>query len=245
MRLRLWRGADRSTEAAKEHIRVATQETHAVMQQTTALVMGIACASWGCTQTLRSHLRPSKEMPNKETWQPQLREMMIYFELNSFLLYIMGFQAVDLNLSPQQYQKLKEVVSLMIVDPQVEPMFGHLPDKYKGEMRGNLHKILESADARFVQAGAFDQALETLTLNVIKIAGYESENESSAELATVRDLIKTGVVKALTDLNPGKFKELIKTASAAIEIYERDGSSLPELLRQYQLEGNPSLPHVP
>jgi hypothetical protein len=40
---------------------------------------------------------------------------------------------------------------------------------------------------------------------------------------------------ALTDLNADKFEGLVKTASAAIEAYERDGSSLPELLRQYEL----------
>jgi hypothetical protein len=37
----------RSTETAKEHIRVATQETHAVIQPTSALVMGIVSASGG------------------------------------------------------------------------------------------------------------------------------------------------------------------------------------------------------
>lgn len=244
MRLRLWRGADRSSETAKEHIRVATQETHAVMQPTSALVMEIVSASWGCTQTLKSHLRPSKEMPNKAIWQPQLHLMGIYFELNSFLLYIMGFQAFDLKLPHQQYQKLKDVISLMIVDPQVASIFGHLPDKDKAQMRDNLYKILESGDARFAQAGDFDRALETLTLNVLQIAGYESENQSSDEAVTVRDLIKIGIGKALTDLNLATLKELIKTASAAIETYERNGSSLRELLQQYQLEGNPSLPHV-
>ena len=70
-----------------------------------------------------------------------------------------------------------------------------------------------------------------MTANILKFEGSQS---SDVEMAAVRDLITTGLGKALADLHPDKFERLIKTASTAIETYERDGSSLLELLRQYQ-----------
>jgi hypothetical protein len=93
---------------------------------------------------------------------------------------------------------------------------------------------LESADTNYGHAG--DKSWETLTANILKLAGYEIENNQSSdvEVAAVRDLITTSLGKALADLHSDKFEGLIKTASTAIENYERDGSSLPELLRQYQ-----------
>jgi hypothetical protein len=57
MRWRSWRGADRSAETAKERIHVATREVDAVIQPTSALVMGIVSASWGYTQTLNQDER--------------------------------------------------------------------------------------------------------------------------------------------------------------------------------------------
>jgi hypothetical protein len=232
MRWRSWRGADKSAETAKEHIHAASQEVAAVIQPTSALVMGIVSASWGCTQTLKTHLRPSKEMVR----YPEVQQAYIFFEFMSFFLYLMGVFAFNLKLPPQRYLKLKEVVLLMIVAPQVETFFGDWPDKT--QIRDQLHKVLESADATFGQAG--DQSWERLTANVLRVAGYEIENQSSdVEAAAVRELITTGLGKALTDLNADKFEGLVKTASAAIEIYERDGSSLPELLRRHQSEANP------
>jgi hypothetical protein len=41
----------------------------------------------------------------------------------------MSVFAFKLKLSPQQYLRLKEVVLLMIVTPQVETFFGNWPDK--------------------------------------------------------------------------------------------------------------------
>jgi len=232
MRWRPWRGADRSAQKVEEHIRAARREVDAVVQPTSALVMGIVSAGWGCTQALKSHLRPSKEMVT----HPELQKAYIFFEFIAFFLYLMSVFAFKLKLPPQRYLKLKEVVLLMIVAPQVETFFGDWPDKT--QIRDQLHKVLESADANFGHAG--DQSWEKLTSNVLRVAGYEIEHQSlDVEAAAVRDLITTGLGKALTDLNAHKFEGLVKAASAAIEIYERDGSSLPELLRQHQLEVNP------
>jgi hypothetical protein len=139
----------------------------------------------------------------------------------------MSVFAFKLKLSPQQYLRIKEVILLMIVTPQVETFFGNWPDKT--EISDQLHKSLESADATFGEAG--DKSWETLTANILKFEGSQS---SDVEMAAVRDLITTGLGKALADLHPDKFERLIKTASTAIETYERDGSSLLELLRQYQ-----------
>jgi hypothetical protein len=46
MRWRSWRGADRSAEKARELIDVATRNTDAVIQPTSALVMAIVSGSW-------------------------------------------------------------------------------------------------------------------------------------------------------------------------------------------------------
>jgi hypothetical protein len=228
----LWRGADRSAETAKELIDVATRNADAVIQPTSALVLGIVSASWACTQTLQPHLRPNKKMVKR----PELQQAYIFFEYIAFFLYLMSVFAFKLKLSPQQYLKLKEVVSLMIAAPQVETFFGNWPDKT--QISNHLYKVLESADANFGHAG--DQSWEKLTRNVLELAGYEIENRpADVEVDAVRDLITTGLGIAMTDLTTDKFEELIKTANAAIETYERDGSSLPELLRRHQLETSP------
>jgi hypothetical protein len=232
MRWRAWRSADRSAEAAKELIHVATRAADEVIQPISALVVGIVSASWGCTQKLKPHLRPSKEMAT----HPELQQAYIFFECISFFLYLMSVFAFKLKLSPKRYLKLKEVALLMIVAPQVETFFGNWPDKT--QIRDHLHKALENADATFGQVG--DQSWEKMTGNILKLAGYESEKHSSdIEADAMRDLITTGLGMAVIDLNAEKFMGLIKIANAAIETYERDGSSLPELLQQFQSEANP------
>ena len=82
MRWRSWRGADRSAETAKELIHGATRKADAVIQPTSALVMEIVSAGWGCTQTLKSHLRPSKEMVT----HPELQQAYIFFDFLSFFI---------------------------------------------------------------------------------------------------------------------------------------------------------------
>jgi hypothetical protein len=91
--------------------------------------------------------------------------------------------------------------------------------------------------------------ISRLAMNVLNLTGYETGSaRADVEIITLAKLIETGGMAKLVEAretpantwisNFGclrNFGELVEQASAAIDAYESDGSSLPQLLRDYRV----------
>jgi hypothetical protein len=155
-------------------------------------------------------------------------------------------------------EKLQQVIAPMILPSVVGAFFGHWPKELKDGIERDLYTKLNDTEEEYSSCKTFfnDQfhidanaLISRLAMNVLRLAGYETGSaQADVETITLAKLIETGAMAKLVEhretpistliSNFGclkNFGELVERASAAIDVYESDGSSLPRALQDYRV----------
>ena len=156
-------------------------------------------------------------------------------------------------------EKLQQVIAPMILPSVVGAFFGHWPKELKDGIERDLYTKLNDTEEEYSSCKTFfnDQfhidanaLISRLAMNVLRLAGYETGSaQADVETITLAKLIETGAMAKLVEhretpistliSNFGclkNFGELVERASAAIDVYESDGSSLPHVLQECRVE---------
>jgi hypothetical protein len=248
---------------AEKAIREAERRTDAVMRPITSLVVGIVSASWQCTQEVKPHLRINSEF-TKAPHTPQEQDIYVFYEFLYFFMHLMNREA-HRRLPIAKLEKLQQVIAPLILPSAVDSFFGHWPKKFKDGIERDLYKKLNDAEGEYASCKKFlpdtqawlpgyiphidESALfSRVAMNVLNLAGYESKT-ADAETLVLAKVIETVAMAKMVEApeKPDRtvisnfgclknFGELVERASAAIDVYESDGSSLPHVLQECRVE---------
>ena len=252
-----WLLPDSPAARARKDIHKARRSTDAVMRPITSLVVGVVSASWQCTQEVKPHLRINSEF-TKAPHTPQEQDIYIFYEFLYFFMHLMNREA-HRRLPISKLEKLQQVVAPLILPSAVDSFFGHWPQKFKDGIERDLYTKLNDAEEEYSNCKKFfndefqidaNALISRLAMNVLSLAGYEiGSGQADGETMTLAKLIETGAMAKLVEnretpvstliSNFGclkNFGELVERASAAIDVYESDGSSLPQALQDWRVE---------
>lgn len=227
MSWRSWLFPNSPAARAEKAIRDAQRQTNAVMQPLIALTLGILSTSWECTQKVTPHIRPHPQ-------DHALQHILIYCEFLLFSFFLMSLSGFNCGLPPSKYSKLKELIMLLIVHPTVDTYFAHLKDS--SELERLLYEGLRKGDTYY---GSSENCLLSLVKNVITISGYDiNKGRSDPKTSQLMNLVDREVIQILSSgsLRSENLKEMVQRASAAIDVYESDGSSLAQMFRDERRE---------
>jgi hypothetical protein len=211
---------DQSATAAKQMIREAKTTTDEVLTPIAALSIEMVAASWKCCEALKPEFRQTATMKH-----PEYQSAYVFFTLLSFSFYWVSIHAFNHGLRDvREGSKLKEILLLMIITPQIETFFGDPPDK--AILHKHLYDTLNAGDNRYAKEDFF----EVLRGDLFPLMNRSMDDvgaKSAFEVAMAGVFLPG-------NLHPDRIGGLIQNARSALKAAEAHKMSLPDLMREFE-----------